>query len=301
MKKLYVVAIIIVTTIAGPAVAQTENPVLKLMPKGTVFYGNVHYANDTLIRHLLDIYVPASGKASYPLVVWLHGGGWRKGDKYSAVDYMRGTVYEMIERGYAVVSINYRYSSNFKFPAQIQDCNQALSYLSENAGKYHLDKTKIAVIGFSAGGHLAALLGLSNNNKVSEFYVNGKIAQFKIRFVADYYGINDLKTLTGPGTTDPNSGVQLLIGGKANEQPEKARKASPVNYIDRKDPPFFIVHGDKDQAVDQGQSIELSNKLNQAQVTNELLILPNAPHGGDLFDALVVRVKLLSYLKMYLK
>ncbi|RFZ92702.1 alpha/beta hydrolase [Mucilaginibacter conchicola] len=301
MKNLQIVLFFFLLIISRSAGAQNENPIIKFLPKGTVLYQNVSYANDTLIRHQLDVYIPSTQKGSYPVVVWLHGGGWRKGDKYSAMDYMGTTAREMIEKGYAIVSANYRYSSTDQFPAQIQDCNQVLTYITGNASKYHLDVNRIALIGFSAGGHLAALLGLSNNNKVGRFYADGNIQQCNIKLVFDYYGISNLETLTGPGTTDPNSGVQLLIGAKAAEQPQKAKEASPVNYIDQNDPPFFIVHGDKDQAVDHSQSVELSTKLNEAHVKNELLLLPGAPHGGPFFDTPAVRAKLFRYLERYLK
>ncbi|WP_121810279.1 alpha/beta hydrolase [Mucilaginibacter kameinonensis] len=287
--------------ISNRALAQAENPILKLLPHGTILYGNIPYANDTSKRHLLDIYLPPAGKNIFPVVVWIHGGGWRKGDKFSAMDNMDDSAREMIEKGYAIVSINYRYSSSDKFPAQIQDCNRALSFIEEFGSKYRLDKNNIALIGFSAGGHLAALLGLSNNNDVNTFYKEGKIEQFRIKLIIDYYGISDIVTLKGPGIADPNSGVQLLLGAKAFKEPEKSTEASPVTYIDGNDPPFFIVHGDKDQAVDSSQSVELANKLNQSRVINELMILPNAPHGGNSFDSPAVRSKLFKYLKIYLR
>ncbi|NCD68152.1 alpha/beta hydrolase [Mucilaginibacter agri] len=301
MKYYYAVIILYLLVLSKSVVAQSNNPIIGLLPRGTIMFENLSYDDDTLTRHKLDIYVPPTGKTTYPVVVWLHGGGWRKGDKYSAMDFMGSTAHEMIKKGFAIVSINYRYSSTDKFPAQIQDCNDALRFINRSGNKYHLDKNNIAILGFSAGGHLAALSGLSNNNNVTGFYSNGQIEQSKIKLIIDYYGISDLETLTGPGTTDPNTGVQLLIGAKATEAPDKAREASPVSYIDKNDPPFLIVHGDKDQAVNNGQSIELSKRLSQSGVNNELVIVPGAPHGGNAFDAQFIRAKLFAFLKSYLK
>ncbi len=271
------------------------------MPAGTVLYENLNYNSDKQIRHQLDIYVPSTGKHSYPVVVLFHGGGWRKGDKFSAMDFLDQTIQEMIQQDFAIVSINYRYSSTDKFPAQVQDCNDALKYISENSMRYHLDRNNIAVMGFSAGGHLAALTGLSNNDNVSKFFSNGQPERFKIKLIIDYYGISNLETLSGPGTIDPNSGVQLLIGGKASELPDKAKEASPVSYIDSNDPPFFIVHGDSDEAVDVSQSKELSALLNKKGVRNELIIIPGAPHGGNMFDMPLIRARLFALLKKHLK
>src|SRR5437868_2606829 len=144
--------------------AQTFNPVKDVFPAGTLHYDNIPYANDTLKKHLLDIYVPSTGQSTYPVVVWIHGGAWMSNDKYADMGYMKNTLKEFIEKGYAVASIDYRWSTMAVFPAQIQDCNQALEFLYQNADKYKLDKNRMALIGFSAGGHLANLIGLSNNN-----------------------------------------------------------------------------------------------------------------------------------------
>jgi acetyl esterase/lipase len=281
--------------------AQTDNPNKKIVPNGTVIYGNIAYANDTSESHKLDIYMPGTGKKSHPLIIWLHGGGWRKGDKYSDMNYMPNTVKAIINHGYAIASINYRYSTDAKFPAQIQDCNQAVEFLYQNAAKYGLDRNRIALMGFSAGGHLAALLGLSNNNSVSSFYPDGLKPHFKIKLVFNYFGINDLNSLKGPGATDPHSGVTLLLGSSAADRPDLAKYASPVSYIDKNDPPFLIIHGDKDEAVDLSQSTILSLKLNQAHIKNELVVVPGAPHAGEMFDTADIHNNVLKYLQFYLK
>ena len=151
----------------------------KLFSEGTVVYGNISYAGDTSKKHLLDIYLPANAKANTPLVVWVHGGAWMLNDKYADMSYMKNTVKGFVDNGYALASIDYRYSTEAVFPAQIQDCNQALEFLYEHADKYKLDKNRIVLIGFSAGGHLASLIGLSNNNDVKSFYPNGKNLRLK--------------------------------------------------------------------------------------------------------------------------
>ena len=170
--------------------AQTS-PVQDIFPKGTVTYSNVAYADDTLTKHLLDVYVPQGAKGNLPLVVWIHGGAWMLNDKYADMGYMKNTVKGFIDSGYALASINYRYSTDAVFPAQIQDCNEAIEYLFNHAAQYKIDRSRIAVIGFSAGGHLASLLALSNNNAVKDFYPAAKAVHFKIKAALDFYGPSD--------------------------------------------------------------------------------------------------------------
>jgi acetyl esterase/lipase len=281
--------------------AQSAGPKLNLFPQGTILKGNIPYANDTLKKHLLDIYLPPTGKSSYPLIVWIHGGAWMLNDKYADMGYMGNTLKAFIDSGYAVASIDYRYSTTAIFPAQIQDCNQALEFLYDKAAKYNLDKNRITLIGFSAGGHLATLMGLSNNNKVKDFYHDGKPTHFKIRLVLDFYGPADFLTLKGNDSPDPKNPITLLLGGQALSHPDLAKKASPVNYADKNDPPFLIVQGEKDDSVNPTQSINLSALLTKLGVKNELIVVPGAPHYGVMFDADNIRKSMFSMLDTYMK
>lgn len=300
MKNL-VFLLIALLFIGGHASAQTSAPKQPFFPKGTMLYGDVPYAGDTLKKHLLDIYLPPVVKSSYPLVVWIHGGGWRMNDKYADMGYMTETIKGFIDRGYAVASIDYRWSTAAPFPAQIQDCNQAVEFLYQNAAKYKLDKDKIALIGFSAGGHLASLMGLSANNNIKEFYPEGKKANFKIKLVLDFYGPSDFLSLAGPDQKDAQHAISLLLGASVFDRPDLGKTASPVTYIDKNDPPFLIVQGEKDEAVNPLQSISLSLHLKLAGVKNEFIIVPNAPHYGVMFDAEDIRNRVFSYLDEYLK
>ena len=162
------------------------------LPKGTIIHGNIPYNNDTLKKHLLDIYIPASAKGKVPLVVFIHGGGWISNDKYADMGYMPNTIAAMLNNGMAVASIDYRFATQAVFPAILQDCNKAVSFLYDNAGKYNLDKNKIALMGFSAGGHLASLMGTSQNNKVSNFYFPNTYRPIRYKAVVDFYGPTDL-------------------------------------------------------------------------------------------------------------
>jgi len=296
------VPVIIFVCIMQCAWAQTS-PVQKIFPQGTTTFSNIAYANDTSRKHLLDIYLPPGTGNPLPLVVWIHGGAWMSNDKYADMGYMKNTVKGFIDSGYALASIDYRYSTEAVFPAQVQDCNQAIEYLYQHAAQYKVDKNRIAVIGFSAGGHLASLLALSNNNAVEEFYPAKRGMHFKIRAVLDFYGPSDFIMMAGADTSFNNADnpVSLLLGAMPLNRPDLAKRASPVSYIDKNDPPFFIVQGQKDESVPNTQSRVLSAWLTVTGVKNKLIIVPNAPHFGEMFDAEYIRKQLFIFLDTYLR
>ncbi len=284
--------------------AQISPHVQHIFPEGTITYGNIPYAGDTVLKHLLDIYLPPNHTKNTPLIVWIHGGAWMLNDKYADMNYMQNTVKSFIDSGYALASIDYRYSTTAIFPAQIQDCNEAVEFLYDHAAQYNLDKNRIAVIGFSAGGHLASLMALSNNNDVKEFYPPGKTINFKIRCAFDFYGPSDLVMLaTNPDTSINNerNPVSILLGAMPVDRPDLAKIASPVTYVDKNDPPFLIVQGEKDESVPNTESKILSSWLTLAGVPNTLIIVPGAPHYGKMFDADYIREDIFKYLDKYMK
>ena len=209
------------------------------------------------------------------------------------------TVAEIVSSGFALASIDYRFATHAVFPAQIQDCNRAISFLVDHADKYGLDKKRIAIIGFSAGGHLASLMGLSKNNSVENFFMPGTNSSFSVKAVIDFYGPAEL--ILFPGANDPKSPESILIGATPLSRPDLAKAASPVTYVDKNDPPFLIVHGEKDDLVSNKHSHLLSSWLKVVGVENELLIVKDAPHFGVMFDADEVRNKVMTFLKEKLK
>jgi len=283
-------------TIAQPP---SSSQVQARLPKGTIIHGNIPYNNDTLKKHLLDIYVPADAKGKVPLVVFIHGGGWIGNDKYADMGYMPNTVSAMLNNGMAVASIDYRFATQAVFPAILQDCNKAVSFLFDNADKYSLDKNNIALMGFSAGGHLASLLGTSQNNKVSNFYFPNTYRPFRYKAVVDFYGPIDLVLL--PGNEDEKSPEGILIGAAPLSRPDLAKAASPITYIDKNDPPFLIYHGEKDSIVSNKQSKLFSAWLNHYGVKNELTIVKDAPHFGTMYDVEEIRNKVIVFLTQHLK
>lgn len=283
--------------------AQLTEKMKTIVPAGTIAFGNIPYANDTSHFHLLDIYLPANTKKPLPLVIWIHGGAWMLNDKYADMGYMKNTVKSFLDSGYALASIDYRYSTVAAFPAQIQDCNQAIQFLYDHASRYSIDKNKIALIGFSAGGHLASLIGLSSNNHIASFFAAGQRPTFKIKTVLDFYGPADFVMLGGVTDTAVNNNknaVAILLGAMPLKRPDLAKTASPVTYVDKDDPPFLIVQGEKDESVPYTQSIMLQSWLQLAGVKNDIIIVPGAPHYGPMFDAENIRQRIFYSLRTYM-
>ncbi len=299
MKIVKLLFLVIAFQVFQTSLGQTSNPVISLFPEGTILHGNIPYNNDTLPKHLLDIYLPPNVKDEVPLVVFIHGGGWIGNDKYADIGYMKNTVAEIINNGYALASIDYRFATQAIFLAQIQDCNSAVSFLYDNAEKYGFDTERIAVMGFSAGGHLASMMGLSKNDNVPNFFMPDTNTSFKFKAVVDFYSPAEL--ILFPGANDPKSPEALLIGATPLDRPDLAKVASPVTYVDENDPPFLIIHGEKDDLVSPRQSQLLSSWLNTKGVENELILVKDAPHFGEMFDVDDIRTKVIDFLQKHLR
>ena len=154
-------------------------------------------------------------------------------------------------------------------------------------------------MGFSAGGHLASLMGTSQNNKVSSFYFPDTYRPFQYKAVVDFYGPTDLVLL--PGNEDEKSPEAILIGAAPLLRPDLAKAASPITYIDKNDPPFLIYHGEKDNIVSNKQSKLFSAWLTYYGVENELTIVKDAPHFGTMYDVEEIRNKVIVFLTQHLK
>jgi len=228
----------------------------------------------------------------------IRGGGLLKNVNYVDWVYIKKTVPKIVIGVFALVSFDYRFTTHAVFPALIQDCNRAVSFLYDHADQYGFDKNRLALMGFSAGGHLASLVGLSANDQVNAFFMPGTSRSFRFRAVVDFYGPSEL--ILFPGNEDRKSPESILIGAAPLERPDLAKAASPVTYVDKNDPPFLIIHGEKDDMVSPKQSKLLQAWLNLAGVSNELVIVKDAPHYGVMFDTDEVRTKVMGFLQLQL-
>lgn len=255
----------------------------------TPAFANVEYALVNSKSLQLDIYLPTPIPASAPVVVWLHGGGWYSGVKYPC------DAAALSAAGYAVVSPYYRLSTEAVWPAQIYDCKAVIRWVRANASFYHFDSNRIAVLGFSAGGHLAALLGTTGELAALEGSEGYTGYSSKVQAAISWSGPTDLTTedsqkLSG-STADYTSATAAetrLLGCSVLTCPDKALAASPVSYASSDDPPFLLVHGAVDMTIPPLQSQELYNRLVQAGVVDSTLwFLPGIGHDGAALDATI--------------
>lgn len=258
------------------------------------------YVPNGTARQTLDLYVPSEGTGPWPVIVWVHGGGWQNGSKEQCLPLRAG----FVDKGYAVASVNYRLSGDAVFPAQIEDCKAAIRWLRAHAAEYRLDGAHFAGWGGSAGGHLVALLGTSGD--VKEFDRGENLEQSsRVQVVCDFFGPSDLAVMVGtPGYERhalADSPESKLIGGIPTQVPEKAAAASPVTYVSPDDPPFLIVHGEKDPVVPADQSVRLQAALEKAGVKSQLIVIPGAKHGGPEFSTPAIQKTITELFAQQLK
>jgi len=240
-------------------------------PEGVRVLRDLAYVENGHERQKLDLYLPEIAVGKLPVIVWVHGGGWAGGSKANTPAARFST------RGYAVAAINYRLSQHAIFPAQIHDCKAAIRWLRAHASQYGLDTEHIAAWGSSAGGHLVALMGTTNDRAELEGNGGNLDQSSRVQAVVDWFGPTDFLTV-GPKDTRTN-----LLGGDAQQNPDKARAASPMNYVSKNSVPFLVMHGDMDKTVAMSQSETFVAALKQAGVEATFIKLEGAGHGGRLF------------------
>ena len=257
---------------------------------------DVPYIEDGHERQRLDIYRMKDAAEPLPVIVWIHGGGWQNGSKANCLPLRAGYV----QKGYAVVSVGYRLTDVAGFPAQTDDCAAAIRWVAEHADEHNLDADRIGVWGASAGGHLAAMAGLMPvKNDAGE----GGEQRLPIKAVCDFFGPTDLMAFAdaSPRVRGPNSPEHKLLRGSIRDNPEKARQASPITYVDAGDPPVLIVHGDEDPLVPLDQSERLFKALTVAGVPVHLLVVKGGGHGRPGFAQEAVTGPIETFFAAHLK
>jgi acetyl esterase/lipase len=240
------------------------------VPEGTKMERNLEYVKDGHERNKLDLYLPEKTDAPLPVVVWIHGGAWRRGSKD------RCMIASLATKGYAVASINYRFLDQADFPAQIEDCKAAIRWLRTNAKKYKLDADHIGVMGASAGGHLAALLGVSGEAKDLEGKGGNLDQSSKVQAVVDLFGPTRIPSRNGA-------------------------RGNVLSHIAKDHPPFLIVHGDADKTVPFATSERLTEALKKANVDVTFVPLKEAGHGGPAFSSKEMAAKYQEFFDKHLK
>ncbi len=244
---------------------------------------DIPYADTGNPRQSLNLILPKSRKKkNLPALIYVHGGGWKNGNKDQGV--VRLLPY--VESGeYVGISVGYRLSGEARWPAQIHDCKAAVRWVRGNAKKYGINPERIGVFGSSAGGHLVAILGTSGNVKELEGSLgNYKTMESRVHCVGNFFGPSALLEMSKfPSRIDhdaANSPESQLIGGALQKNKKKAIKASPINYVTKDDCPFIHVHGTNDQLVPYNQSVIFHKKLLENGCDSTLITVKGGGHGG---------------------
>lgn len=255
-------------------------------------YLDLAYASESPFQKL-DIYLPNEGNGPFPVIISIHGGAFKFGDK---ADGQLTPMLEGLKHGYAVVGVNYRLSGEALYPSQINDIKAAIRFLRANASNYKLNPEKFASWGGSAGGNLSAMAGTSGDVKELEDLSQGNAgASSRVQAVVDWFGPIDFLQMdpqfkaSGKGRADHNeagSPESMLLGEQITKVPERVQLANPTTYISADDPPFLIQHGTDDMMVPTQQSENFAAAL-QKVIGNEkvtIILLKGANHGGQPFD-----------------
>ena len=263
--------------VADKVVSSDSFPKLEARyPGGVTGHPDVVYSVISGFRPMtLDLYTPAKGPPK-PLVIYIHGGGWANGTARNAAAYANfpAVLADLASRGYVVASLNYRLAGEAKFPAATEDVDAAIRWLRAHAAEYGIDKARVAIWGGSAGGQLAALAATDctpgdargGDAKGGDARGgDGKTQSDCVQAAAIWYGVFDILTL-------PNGGPGAYFGANG-------AKASAVTFLDAKDPPFLLIHGDNDHTVPVAQSREMSEKLKAVGVKSDYIELPGIDHS----------------------
>lgn len=294
MRPAYLLALALLATTGAFAAAASGAPprvfpvAAKPVPddrfpeQAVVFPGGVKAWRDVAYQQLpgfipqvFDVYVPAT-KSPHPLVLYIHGGGWVGGHTRQSASFENfpAVLAALAAEGFTVASLEYRLSGEAKFPAQLQDSNAALRFLRANAAKYRIDPKRVGVWGGSAGGHLAALTALTCRNTVLD---PAAASDACVQAAATWYGVFDFAGMTA--TPDGNAAGAKLLGCEGACSAEQIRSVSPVAYIDARDPPFLLIHGDEDKVVPVAQSHLAEAAMRQAGAPVEAIYIPGVDHS----------------------
>jgi acetyl esterase/lipase len=228
-------------------------------------------AGDTELK--LDVVRPAQGDGPFPAVLAIHGGAWRQGDKKDT----RQLLLELARRGYVAVSPQYRFCPKDTFPAQVHDVKAAVRFVKAHAKDYKLDPDRVGAVGFSAGAHLAMMLGVTGPEDGLEGDAPADAPSTKVRAVVNYFGPTDLRASDMPRVSQDL--IKDFLGGAAEEKTEAAAKASPVTYVSQGDAPILSFHGTKDPLVPHTQATKLADAQTKAGVPGRVELLLGFGHG----------------------
>lgn len=262
--------LVFVLLLLGVTVVQTSQQQYKVI-------SDVQYCTGGGKPLLMDIFIPISRwKTPTPAVLWLHGGGWERGDKNGNSGALM-----LADAGFVTGSIFYRLSGDSPFPADIQDCKCAIRYLRANAKTYGIDPDRIGVAGASAGGHLAELVATADKKAGLEGDGGWRNVSSQVQAASAYYGVSDFTVGAREFQHHTGKVVLKLFRGNEKEKPELYKQASPIMHVSKDDPPLLLVHGDQDDLVPFNQSVEMAKAYERLGLKVEFIPVKNAGHDFE--------------------
>ncbi len=254
---------------------------------------DINYAGDDMEAHRMDIYLPSTNQDSYKVVVAIYGSAWFANNMKGMTFMSLGK--PLVDAGFAVVCINHRSSGDAPYPAQIQDVKGAIRYIRAHAADYKLDTSFIGITGFSSGGHLASMAGVTNGLKSRtvggttidiEGEVGGNLQMSSdVDAVVDWFGPVDMSRMHDCQTVnDDKSPEAALIGGAPADHPDMVALISPITYIQKEGPRFLVFHGEADNVVPHCQGVFFSEELRKAGRLEDFVSVAEGQHGPVTFN-----------------
>lgn len=233
------------------------------------------------------------------MIVWVHGGAWSGGSKANP------SLLGLTTHRWAVASVDYRLSTVAPFPAQAHDLKAAIRFLRARAVDWGLPTGPIVIAGSSAGGHLAAMVGVTNGSAAHEGAVGEHLDQdSSVQAIVDLFGASNLTTIlmqsTPPGLNVRRPALDRLLGGQPEDVPELAKLASPVFHVDDSDPPLYLSHGDQDPQMPINQAHELHGRYVALSLPVQFEVKHGSGHGGPAFTDAAELARIDTFLRRYL-
>lgn len=268
-------------------------PQMQIQPGAEPTWKDINYAGDDMEAHRLDIYLPKTQQDRYKVIVIIYGSAWfannAKGMAYMSIGK------PLTDAGFAVVSINHRSSGDAKYPAQINDVKGALRFIRANAGKYKLDTSFVGITGFSSGGHLSSMAGVTNGLKTrtigeKTIDIEGTVGgnekcSSEVDAVVDWFGPVDMTRMNNCDTVnDDKSPEAALIGGNPADNMDMIQLCSPYFYVSKTTAPFLVIHGNADTVVPYCQSVNFSEELKSQGKLTDFITVPEGQHGPVTFN-----------------
>ena len=280
--------------LVGTAATQAAPPVP--VPESVIWEAGIEYSNPDDEHLQLNIARPKTGDGPFPVVLCIHGGGFRAGkrESYDAL------CVKLAERGYVAATMTYRLAPKHKFPAAVHDTKAAVRWLRANAATYKLNPNKFGVTGGSAGGHLAQFLAVTANVPQFEGTGGNATQPSNVTCVVNVYGPSDFTKSYGK-SVDAHEVLPLWFGGNLETAKALHIQASPLYWVTPNAAPTLCIHGTEDQYVAHEQAVWLVDKLKAATVEVELLTLEGAGHGFKGADVEKAENALFGYFDRQLK